>query len=247
MSRRLRPAGARSMAESTTVPATLHAVGTPSPGGATSAPRAASRLRRRFDGEHEVDPWGLDADVIEMLSPVWSLRYDIAVDGADRVPAAGGVLVVANRRFGGSEPVVLARGIRLATGRHLRCTGIPDVQPVGPALRRLGGVLARADEVAGLLRAGHVVGVMLDRDLRHRTHAGRVPEALIAPAFELDVPVLPAALVGRELGRRWRLRLGEPISRSGGRGPLARAGLAERARAGVQDLLDEALPPRGWL
>jgi hypothetical protein len=24
------------------------------------------------------------------------------------------------------------------------------------------------------------------------------------------------------------------------------AGLADRARAGVQELLDEALPPRGW-
>ena len=142
---------------------------------------------------------------------------------------------------------MLSRGVRLATSRHVRCVGVPDVVPVGPALRRLGGVLARPDEVAGLLRAGEVVGVLLDRDIRQRAHAGSVPTALFAPAFELGVPVLPVALVGRELGRRWRVRLGEPVVHPPGRGPLAMAELADRARAGVQELLDEALPPRGWL
>jgi hypothetical protein len=72
-----------------------------------------------------------------------------------------------------------------------------------------------------------------------------VPSELFAPAFEAGVPVVPAALVGRELGRRWRLRLGRPVEHPAGRGPLAMAELADRARAGVQELLDEALPPRG--
>jgi hypothetical protein len=108
-------------------------------------------------------------------------------------------------------------------------------------------VLARPDEVAGLLRAGEVVGVLLDRDVRQRAHAGAVPSALFAPAFEQGAPVLPVALVGRELGRSWRVRIGEPVTHPEGRGPLAMAALADRARAGVQQLLDEALPPRGWL
>jgi hypothetical protein len=207
-------------------------------------PPRTGALRRRLRGFYDVDPWGLDHDLIELLSPVWSLRYGIDVD---RFPDYGPALLVANRRFGLSEPFVLARGVRLATGRHVRCVGVPDVQPLGSVLRRLGGVLARPDEVAGLLRAGQVVGVLLDRDIHQRAHAGAVPSPLFAPAFELGVPVVPAALVGREVGRVWRVRLGEPVAHPHGRGPLAMAELAERARAGVQELLDEALPPRGWL
>jgi 1-acyl-sn-glycerol-3-phosphate acyltransferase len=203
-------------------------------------------LRRRVNGTYEVDPWGLDPDLVELASPLWSLRYGIDVDGADRMPGDGPALLVANRRLGLSEPFVLSRGVRLATSRHVRCVGVPDVAPVGPVLRRLGGVLARPDEVAGLLREGHVVGVLLDRDIRQRAHAGAVPSALFAPAFELGVPVLPVAIVGRELGRSWRVRVGSPVAHPDGRGPLAMAALADRARTGVQQLLDEALPPRGW-
>lgn len=211
------------------------------------APVSRGVVRRRLGGTYEVDPWGLDHDLVELLSPMWSLRYGIEVDHPDHLPATGPALLVANRRLGMSEPFVLARGVRLATGRHVRSVGVPDVQPIGSLLRRLGGVLARPDEVAGLLRAGEVVGVLLDRDVRQRAHAGRVPAELFAPAFELGVPVVPAALVGRELGRAWRVRLGEPVRHPAGRGPLAMAELADRARGGVQDLLDEALPPRGWL
>jgi hypothetical protein len=155
------------------------------------------------------------------------------------------VLVVANRRLGASEPFVLSRGIRQATGRHVRCVGVPDVQPVGSVLRRLGGVLARPDEVGGLLRAGEVVAVFLDRELWRAHGAGGVPPELLAPAFDLAVPVLPAALLGRELSRRWRLRLGMPIEHPDERGPLAMVELADRARARVQAMLDEAVLP-GW-
>lgn len=202
-------------------------------------------LRNRLDGTHEVDPWGLDLDLVHALSPVWSVRYDIDVDRPERLPIDGPALLVANRRAGLSEPFVLARGVRLATDRVVRIVGVPDIAPVGPVLRRLGGVLARPDEVAGLLRAGEVVGVFLARDIRQRAHAGAVPTALFCPAFELGVPVVPVALVGREIGREWRVRLGLPVPHPAGRGPLALAELADRARAGVQELLDEALPPRG--
>ena len=210
-------------------------------------PARRSLLHRRLTGTYDVDPWGLDTDLVQALSPVWSLRYHLEVDHPERLPATGPALLVANRRLGASEPFVLARGVRSATGRHVRCVGVPDVAPVGSVLRRLGGVLARADEVAGLLRAGEVVGVLLDRDVRHRAHAGLVPTELFAPAFDLGVPVVPVALVGREVGRYWRVRLGTPVRHPAGRGPLAMAELAERARTGVQDLLDEALPPRGWM
>ncbi len=202
-------------------------------------------VRGRVAGTHEIDPWGLDLDLLHAVAPLGGLRFGIEVDRPDRLPHDGPALVVANRRFGASEPFVLARGIRIATGRVVRTVGVPDVAPVGPLLRRLGGVLARPDEVAGLLRAGEVVAVLLDRDVRQRFHAGAVPTALFAPAFALGVPVVPVALVGRELRRSWRVRLGPAVAHPDGRGPLALAELAARARTAVQELLDEALPPRG--
>lgn len=203
--------------------------------------------RRRLSGDHHIDPWGLDADLVEAVSPLVGLRYDVLVDHADRVPAEGPALLVANRRFGMSEAAVLARGIRRSTGRHPRVVGAPDLPLVGSLASRLGAVLARPDEVAGLLRAGEVVAVLLDRDLHPATRAGAPPVRLVAPAVAARCPVVPVAVLGRELGRFWRVRVGEPVRRTRSRGPLAAVELAERARAGVQALIDEVDPPRGLL
>jgi hypothetical protein len=201
-------------------------------------------VQRRLAGEFSVDEWGLDRDLVEVLSPVFGLRWGVDVDGADLIPADGPVLIVANRRFGASEPFVLSRGIRLATGRFTRLPGVPDIAPVGPALRRLGAVVDHPDEVAGLLRAGEVVAAFCDRDLRRRHHVGPLRPATVAPALATGAAVVPVALVGREVGRRWRLVVGAPVDRPAARGPLAAAELADAARRRVQTLLDDALPPR---
>jgi hypothetical protein len=187
-------------------------------------------LRRRWHGTHDVDPWGLDPDLVDLLSPLARARFRIEVDHEDRLPGAGPALLVANRPRGLSAPFVLARGVRLATGRFVRMVGVPDVAPVGPVLRRLGGVLARPDEVAGVLRAGQVAGVLLD-------HRGRAPRALVEPAFELGVPVVPAALLGHELGRRWRVALGAPRRAEARPGPLAVAELLDRLTDEIEELL----------
>ena len=42
-------------------------------------------------------------------------------------------------------------------GRPVRFVGRPDIAPLGPLMQRLGGLLARADEIAGALRAGQLV------------------------------------------------------------------------------------------
>jgi hypothetical protein len=215
---------------------------------ATSAGRSVADLvRRRVSGDYEIDPWGLDTDLADALTPLLELRFDVLVDHADRLPAEGGVLLVANRRFGWSEATVVALGLLRTTGRRPRVVGAPTLDPFGPLAQRLGAVLDRPDEVAGLLRAGEVVLVLLDCDLRPRSRAGHVPVPLVAPAFALGAPVVPVGVLGRELGRFWRVRLGEPVRHPEGRGPLAVAELAERARAGVQAAIDEADPPRGLI
>jgi hypothetical protein len=200
-------------------------------------------MRRRLDGSYTVDEWGLDTDLVQMVSPLLAIRWHVLVEGHEHLPETGPALLVFNRRAGWSEPFVVSRGIRHATGRYVRVTGAPDIAPVGPALRRLGAVLARPDEVGGLLRADQLVAVGLGTSLRHRQLAGAAPAALLAPALVTGAEVLPVAVLGREVGRRWRLVIGPPVESPTTRGPLAAAELADRVRAGVQSLLDDAFPP----
>ena len=200
-------------------------------------------LEHRWHGTHPIDEWGLDPELVDFVSPVLAARWHIRVDGAANLPAAGPAMVVFNRRFGLSEMFVCSRGLRQATGRFVRPVGAPDVGLVGPALRRFGAVQSNAEEVAGLLKAGEIVAVPLERELLHRHHAGAAPLDHLTAAVVTGVPVLPVAVVGREAGRRWRLLVGELIPSPARRGPLAVAELADTARRSVQDLLDRALPP----
>jgi hypothetical protein len=200
-------------------------------------------LQRRIDGSYAVDEWGLDTDLVQLVSPVLALRWQIVVEGDELLPEKGPALLLFNRRFGFSEPFAVSRGIRQSTGRNVRVTGAPDVAPIGPALRRLGAVLARPDEVGGLLRADNLVAIGLQPSRRRRQLAGAVPSALLAPALAIDADVFPVAVTGRELGRRWRLVIGPPVEKPASRGPLAAEELADRVRAGVQTLLDDTFPP----
>jgi hypothetical protein len=206
----------------------------------------AGNLARRARGANDVDEWGLDPELVALANPVLALRWDIEVHGAHQLPTVGGAVLVFNRRFGVSEPWVVARGIRQATGRFVRTVGVPDVAPVGPLVRRFGGVLDRADEITGLLRAGQLVGLPMARDVRSRERVGSLEVDRIEPAIETGCPVVPVALVGRELGRSWRIVVGDPVPPLADAGPLAAAELAESTRAAVQVLLDESLPTSWW-
>lgn len=206
----------------------------------------AVQLGRRARGAYAVDEWGLDPDLVAVADPVLGVRWEIDVQGADRLPAVGGAVLVFNRRLGVSEPWVVARGIRRATGRFVRTVGVPDVAPVGPFLRRFGAVLDRPDEIAGLLRAGQLVGLPMARDLRSRERVGSLDVERLEAAIATDRPVVPVALVGRELGRTWRIVVGEPVPYDAEGGPLAAAELAEATRGAVQVLLDESLPTSWW-
>lgn len=206
----------------------------------------AAHVHRRATGSFAVDEWGLDPEMVSLANPIFGLRWDIEVQGADQLPALGGAVLVFNRRFGVSEPWVVARGIRQATGRFVRTVGVPDVAPIGPFLRRFGGVLDRTDEIAGLLRSGQLVGLPMSRDLRSRERVGSLDVERLEAAIETGCPVVPVALVGRELGRTWRIVVGEPVPPVEDGGPLAAAELAESIHAAAQILLDESLPTSWW-
>ncbi|MGH9247086.1 MAG: hypothetical protein ACRD29_22750 [Acidimicrobiales bacterium] len=205
-----------------------------------------SFAQRRIAGSYTVDPWGLDTDLVELLSPLAGVRWSIEVDGGYHVPGHGPVVVVFNRRWGLSEPLVVARALRLATGRWVRVVGIPDVAPVGPLLSRLGAAVDAPAEVAGLLRSGEVVAVPLGRQPGMRRRAGRLAPALVELAVQHGAPVLPVVAVGHELGRRWRVVVGPVVAApvEDTVAPFVTAELIDRVRVAVQDLLDGTRPPR---
>lgn len=167
-----------------------------------------SLLRRRVDGTFLVDEWGLDQDVFALTAPLLRLRWRVRVEGAEHLPRTGPALIVHNRRLGLSEPFALVLAVEQAIGRHLRPVGAPDVAPVGTVLRWLGGVMEQPEEVAGLLRADGLAAVPLGRQPWSARSAGRPNRELLEPALELGVPVIPAAVIGREVTRRWLVRFG---------------------------------------
>lgn len=201
-------------------------------------------VRRRVAGSFTVDEWGLDRDAVELVEPLARLRWSVSADTTRCPPPQGAALVVVNRRFALTEPVVTALGLRSLWHRPVRFVGIPDVAPLGPALRRVGGALARPDEVRGLLRAGHVVLAACAPMPRRPQRAGVVPVDLVETAMAEGVAVVPVAALGREWGRAWRVHAGAPLAPAPGQGPLAVVEHADAVRAAVQELLDELEPPR---
>jgi hypothetical protein len=197
-------------------------------------------VRRRYAGVSTVDPWGLDPDLVELVSPLAGLRWALEVDGAHHLPAEGPVMIVANRRFGVSEPLVLTAGLGKVTGRAVRLVGLPDVAPVGPLLRRFGSAVAAPAEVAGLLRAGELVGVPLSLEPMSRSRAGWLDPVLVGLAIDLAVPVFPVATIGHELGRRWRIIVGPRVDEA----VTDLAAVVDGLRSSVQALLDGARPAR---
>lgn len=150
-----------------------------------------SLLQRRLDGTFDVDPWGLDVDLLEAVAPLARLRWSISVEGEDVLREGPALLVAGRRLLAPTEPAVIAAAVFRFVGRPLRVLGVPDVAPIGPLLRRFGGVVEHPAEAAALLRAGHLVLA--------RSAPGPSGE------HDIDAPVVHVTTRGWELSRRWRV------------------------------------------
>jgi hypothetical protein len=200
-----------------------------------------SFARRRIGGRFSVDAFGGDAQLMDLAGRLLSVGVRVEVEHGERLPRVGGALVVANRGLGIVEPAALAVGVRKAVGRRLRVAGAPDVPVLGDLLRKVGALGYRPDDVAALLRAGHLAAAPLAPTWL-QTGAGTPPRELLAAI--LGFPVVPVAVLpggpGRLPVRPWRVVIG-PVVETGTHavpgGRLAAAELAERTRAAVNRLL----------
>ena len=201
-------------------------------------------LRRRIGGRFSVDAFGGDAQLMDIAGRLLTIGIRVDVEHGERVPRVGGALVVANRGLGVIEPAALAVAVRKEAGRRLRVIGAPDVPVVGDVLRKAGALGYRPDDVAALLRAGHLAAAPLGPTWL-RTGAGAPPRELLAAI--LGFPVVPVVVLpggpGRLPVRPWRVVIG-PVVETGTYAipgdTLAAAELAERTRSAVNRLLSAA-------
>ena len=135
-------------------------------------------LRRRFDGRYAVDEFGGDPHLTDLLTSL-ATPVRVHVEHGENIPRTGPALLVANRGVGVIEPVVLALAVRRAAGRRLRVIGAPELPVIGPAFRKVGAIGYRPDDVAALLRAGHLAAAPLSPTWL-RSGVGEPPRALLS-------------------------------------------------------------------
>lgn len=202
---------------------------------------------------HSVDDFGRDPHLVRALSPFAHLRWDVSVGGIDHLPVRAGALLVCNTRTLAGSDVMAAWALGEATERPVRFVGRPDIAPFGPLMRRLGGLLARPDEVEGALRH-HELVVLGAEPTRHARHAGAVRHDLLRAAIVTSTPVFPVAVVTSTVGRSARAEVGPQVrARRARRGPLAEVELAEQVQHHLQRMLDgfggvqTGVAPLDWL
>jgi hypothetical protein len=197
-------------------------------------------MRRRLDGQYAVDEFGGDPHFMDLCAPL-AAPVRVVVEHGENLPRTGPALLVANRGLGVLEPVVIGQAVRRAVGRRLRVIGAPELPVIGPLLRKLGAIGYRADDVAAMLRAGHLAAAPLGPTW-YRHGAGEPPSELLVAT--LGFPVIPIGV--RAIGpfgvpaRGWRVIVGEALLPPAGTDPedlLAAAELAEEVRRAVRGLL----------
>ncbi len=201
---------------------------------------ARSTLEHVVDSSrHMVDDWGRDPDFVARVWSVSHLRWNVAVNGHGRLPKRDGALIVVSARRFALAPVFAALSIGGAVGRPVRFVGRPDIAPIGPVMQRLGGLLARADEITGALRAGQLV-VMGAGPTTHPRAVGHIDHRLVGAAVAAGTKVFPAATASAPFLRGARVEIGPEVRPNRARrGPLAELELADALESVIQQLLDE--------
>ncbi len=202
---------------------------------------------------HSVDDYGRDPHLIGALAPFIKLRWSVTVGGVDHLPVRAGALLVCNSRRYSLSAVYAALALSEEIERPVRFVGRPDIAPIGPFMRRIGGLLANPADIASALGHNELVLVAAE-GTSHPRNAGKVPHELIGPAVVAGVPVFPVATMSSTIGRAARVEVGPAVrARRKRRGPLAEVELADQVQHHLQRMLDgfggvqTGVAPIDWL
>jgi hypothetical protein len=195
---------------------------------------ASSRLLATWD----IDDWGRDDLLVRAVDQLTRVRWTTTTGGLELLPRRGSAVVVVNTRRFRLTQWWVAITLSAAIGRPVRFVGRSDSAPFGALARRLGGLLARPDEIAGALRHNEILVIGLDGTFDQR-RVGSCDPRLLGPAVELGVPVFPAAVAASDRSRTARIEIGpadRPRRRR--RGPFGEVELARHVEAQISALLD---------
>ncbi|GAA2971630.1 lysophospholipid acyltransferase family protein [Actinokineospora diospyrosa] len=156
------------------------------------------------------------------------------VEGADRVPAKGPVILAINHLAVIDSfvvPMMVSRKVAFLAKAEYFAGGSPNKRLVGVFFRALGAIPVERDNSRAALASLEVAGAVLDagdafaihpegtRSLDGKLHRGRTGVAQLA--LEHKAPVVPVALIGTDkvqpAGRKWprphriTVRFGEPL------------------------------------
>jgi 1-acyl-sn-glycerol-3-phosphate acyltransferase len=177
---------------------------------------ALSFMRRRIEGDYEVDDFGFDSELthdvlIPMLRPLYEKWFRVDVHGIENVPDEGGALIVANH----SGTVALdAMMTQVALAEHhpahrdLRMLGadlVFSLPLVGQLARRAGHTLACNPDAERLMESGEIVGVWpegfkgIGKPYSERYKLQRFGRGgFVSAALRTQVPIIPVSIVGAE-------------------------------------------------
>ncbi len=170
-------------------------------------------LRRRLTGDFEVDEFGFDPQITEVLTaavePLAEKWFRLEVRGIENIPAEGGALLVANHS--GTVPidgVITSYAVHKYTGRTLRPLGADLVFAlpfVGQVARKVGATLACTADAERLLTTGELAGVWpegfkgIGKPYSERYKLQRFGRGgFVSSAMRAGVPIVPVSIVGAE-------------------------------------------------
>lgn len=172
-------------------------------------------LQRRLLGTYEIDPYGMDQEMVEVVRPFLRFMYRtwwrVSVEGQEHLPATGRALLVSNH-----SGVIPWDGAMIATAvyeehresrivRNLFLHWFSTLPFVGTTLSSLGGVPGLPDNATRLLEDDELVctfpeGVKgvgkLFRDRYQLARFGR--GGYVQTALRTGSPIVPVAVVGAE-------------------------------------------------
>ncbi|MGJ9422095.1 1-acyl-sn-glycerol-3-phosphate acyltransferase [Aeromicrobium sp. CF3.5] len=170
-------------------------------------------IRQRLGGDYEVDDFGFDPQITEVLiaavEPLAEKWFRLEVRGIENIPQDGGALLVANHS--GTVPldgVITGYAVKKYGGRNLRPLGadlVFSLPFIGQVARKVGATLACTEDAERLLRNGELAGVWpegfkgIGKPFAERYKLQRFGRGgFVSSAMRAQVPIVPVSIVGAE-------------------------------------------------
>ncbi|MBA9001446.1 lysophospholipid acyltransferase family protein [Thermomonospora cellulosilytica] len=173
-----------------------------------------SFLRRRLNGEYEVDEFGFDRELTDkvllpLVRALYQYWFRTELRGLENVPESGCALLVGNHS--GTLPIdglMLQVAVHDHAHRDLRLLGadlVYQVPVLGHLSRKAGHTLAHPADAHRLLAKGELVGVFpegfkgVGKPFRERYRLQRFGRGgFVETALRARAPIIPVAIVGAE-------------------------------------------------